>query len=146
MFTICMQQTSKNAEGYPDNATILFKTTPVSDFVMGDTYNTILREANQLVFDRSSEVFSRHPLTTEEIRENCRDLRVLGASEFERLLKWRKKMRQFLEEVGEEGEEGGKEGEEGEEEGLEEIDEKVKALANKESADVKRLVEQASTV
>ena len=54
--------------------------------------------------DLSSEVFTRHPLTTEEVLENCRDLKVLGERELERLLKRRRKMRQFVEEVrGSEG-------------------------------------------
>ena len=145
------------AEGYPDDARVLFKATPISEFIMGEgtSHLGILRDSNELVFDRASEVFARHPLTTEEIRETCRDLKVVGARELKQLIKWREKMRAFLEEVGSEGEEeeeeeDGGEGEgqvpsesEGEEEveGLEGIEEKVKALATKESAAVKRFVE-----
>ena len=110
---------------------------------MGDNHYTILGEANQLVFDRTSDIFSRHPLTTDEIRENCRDLKVLGKKECKQLLKWREKMREFLKEVGSEGEEEG--GEEGDrdrevEDDLEKVNDKVKALADKENADVKRSV------
>ena len=59
-------------------------------------------------------------------------------------------MRGFMEEVGSEGEEGGEGGEEeegeGEEEGLEGVDDKVKRLASKESAEVKRLVVLCGTI
>ena len=111
---------------------------------MSDNHLSVLRQANQLLFDRTSEVFARHPLTTEEVKENCCDLKVLGARELKQLVKWREKMRGFMEEVGSEGEEGGEGGKdeegEGEEEGLEGVDDKVKRLASKESAEVKRFV------
>jgi AdoMet-dependent rRNA methyltransferase SPB1 len=104
----------------------------------------VLRDSHELQFDRKSEVFLRHPLTTEDIKESCRDLKVVGARELKQLVKWREKMRTFLEEVGSEGEEerDGKDGEgvSKEGEGLEGIDDKVKALASKESAAMKRLV------
>lgn len=137
------QKPSKAAEGYPDNARVLFTSLPVFDFVMGEKHLSMLRDANKLVFDRASEVFARHSLTTEEIRESCRDLKVLGARELKQLVKWREKMRRFLEEVGSDGEEGKEEKEGGakeEGEGLDGIDDKVKALASKESAAVKRSV------
>ncbi len=121
---------------------MLFKSTPVADFVMAKFYRNILRDSNTLDFDRESDVFSRHPLTTEEIRETCRDLKVAGRRELGQLVNWRVKMKKFLEDVGSEGEEeeggGAKEEEEGE--GMEGIDDKVKALASKESLDVKRCV------
>lgn len=140
-----IQKVKKAAEGYPDNARVLFQTRPVTDFVMEDNHLSILQDTNQLVFDRTSEVFSRHPLTTEEIRESCRDIKVLGPKELKGLVKWREKMKAFLEEVEEsegEGEGAGRDKmEEGEDEELIEIDGKVKDLAAKEAADVKRLVE-----
>ena len=136
-----LQKVSKSAEGYPDDANVLFKSVPVSDFIMGNNHLSILRDANQLQFDRASEVFARHPLITEEIRESCRDLKVLGARELKQLVKWRERMRQFVEEAGSEGEgerPGEEDGEEEEEEGLKGVDDKVKRLASRESADIKR--------
>lgn len=135
-----LQKAPKSAEGYPDDARVLFKSVPVSDFVLGDNHLSVLRDASQLLFDRASEVFARHPLTTEEIRESCRDLKVLGARELKQLVKWRERMRQFVEDVGGEGEGegGGGEKEEEEEEGLKGIADKVERLASKESAEIKR--------
>ena len=96
------------------------------------------------MFDRASELFSRHVLTTEEIRENCKDIRVLGPRELKQLVKWREKMRSFVDQVGEgdEVEEKMEEGEDGEEqcedERLKGIDDRIKALECSEAAEVKR--------
>ena len=43
---------------------------------MGDDHMSLLASCNQLVFDAPSEVFKRHSLTTEEIRELCKDVKV----------------------------------------------------------------------
>ena len=39
---------------------------------------TILAKAHQLKFDKMSEVFARHPLTTEEVKEYCKDVKVMS--------------------------------------------------------------------
>jgi len=95
------------------------------------------------VFDRSSEIFSRHALTTDEIRQSCEDLRVLGTKELKQLAKWREKMRAFVDGVGKEEGEGPMEvggvAEEAETDPkLRGIDDKIKALAASEAAAVKR--------
>lgn len=139
-----LQKPSRAAEGYPENANVLFKTTLISDFIMGTNYLSILKESNQLVFDRASEVFSRHPLTTEEIRESCKDLKVLGPRELKQLVKWREKLRLFMDQVeSEEDEEmvkrvGGEDNDDDNDVQLRGIDEKIKALASSEAAEVKR--------
>lgn len=46
------------------------------DFVLSEEHMTLLASVNQLVFDKSSQVFKRHPLTTEEIRQSCEDIKV----------------------------------------------------------------------
>jgi AdoMet-dependent rRNA methyltransferase SPB1 len=147
-----MQKPSKSAEGYPDDARILYKVTPVVDFITGDDHLTILSSSNKLVFDKTSEVFSKHPLTSDEIKQNCEDLKVLGPRELKQLVKWREKMRRFLDDAGSDsdGGEGGDgvrsegAGEEGEREGedkmLEGIDDKIKLLEKSEAAEVKRYV------
>lgn len=72
-------------------------------------------------------------------------LQILGLKELRQLLKWREKMRKFLEEAGEsdDGEEH-KEGvankTESEEDKLAKVDEKVKQLKEEEQAEVKRCV------
>ena len=140
------QKPPKGAKGYPDDVRVLFKAISVADFITGDDYLTVLSTSNKLEFDKASEVFSKHPLTTEEIRLSCDDLKVLGPRELRQLVKWREKMRRFLDDVGsdsdgEEGERGDAENGEGGEDGdrsLDGIDDKIRSLEKTEAAEVKR--------
>ncbi len=72
------QKPPKAAEGYPDDASVLFKFTSVADFITGDDQFHLLSSSHSLHFDKPSEVFAKHPLTTSEIRELCGDIKVLG--------------------------------------------------------------------
>lgn len=37
---------------------------------------SLLASVHQLVFDKKSNVFSKHPLTTDEIKRSCEDIKV----------------------------------------------------------------------
>ena len=37
---------------------------------------SMLASIHRLEFDKASEVFNKHPLTTEEIRQSCDDIKV----------------------------------------------------------------------
>ena len=144
------QKPSKSAEGYPDDARVLFKVTSVADFITSDDHLTILSTSNKLEFDKTSEVFSKHPLTSDEVKQSCEDLKVLGPRELKQLVKWREKMRKFLDDAGSDSEtgEGGdgvrvEAGEDERGEGmadkmLEGIDDKIKSLEKTEAAEIKR--------
>lgn len=145
------QKPSKSAKGYPDDARVLFKVTSVADFITGDDYLTVLTTTNKLEFDKMSEVFSKHPLTTDEIKQSCEDVKVLGPRELKLLVKWREKMRKFLDKAGSDDEEeegseadadgsSGKSGEERESDDklLDGIDDKIESLKKEEAAEVKR--------
>ena len=80
-------QKRPKAEGYPDQATTLYSAVPISEFVLSDKHLTLLAECSKLEFDRRGEVFSRHPLTTEEIRLLCDDVKVLGPTELRQLVR-----------------------------------------------------------
>lgn len=54
----------------------MFQSTSVLDFVMNDNYMEVLADSNSLVFDKSSEIFKKHPLTTENIIQLCSDIKV----------------------------------------------------------------------
>lgn len=82
----CFQKRPK-AEGYPDEATTLYKSVSVAEFVMAEKHLTLLADCSKLEFDRRSEVFSRHPLTTDEIRMLCEDVKVLGPTELRQLVR-----------------------------------------------------------
>ena len=146
-----LQKPSKSAEGYPDDARVLYKVSSVANFITGNDHLTVLSTSNKLEFDKTSEVFSKHPLTSDEIKQSCEDLKVLGPRELKQLVKWREKMRKFLDDAGSDsdGSEGGdgvrssEDGEEveageGEDKMLKGIDDKIKSLEKSEAAEVKR--------
>ncbi len=86
-----------------------------------------------------SEVFSKHPLTTNEIRANCEDIKVLGPRDLKQLVRWRDKLRQFLDDVGSDGEQP---------EDVVEVDttdEQIERLQKEEAAEVKRCVFKRKT-
>ena len=114
----------------------------VSDFVMGDNYLSVLSTATRLEFDKQSDVFAHHPLTTDELKECFQDIKVLGPREINMMVKWREKMRKFLDEVGSDGEEGKHEKMEEDVEANEQaaIDAKIELLAKGEAAEAKRCV------
>ena len=144
-----IQRTKKKAAvGYEDGSMLLYKEVPVADFVMSEECLSVLASASRLMFDKQSGVFLRHPLTSEEVRSCCEDIRVLGQRELKTLLAWRRKMRVFLKEVGQGSEGEGKgEGEGGSDGGsdrqeagdvMEGVDEAIKSLRDEELADAKR--------
>jgi len=44
-------------------------------------------------------LFLKHPDTTEEVRQCCDDIKVLGRRELKLLVTWRNKMKVFVEEL-----------------------------------------------
>uniref|UniRef100_T1IZM5 Putative rRNA methyltransferase n=1 Tax=Strigamia maritima TaxID=126957 RepID=T1IZM5_STRMM len=87
----------KKAEGYADGATMLFKSNTVTNFITNVNYLDLLNESSELFFD--DEKMLNHALTTQEIKECCKDIKVLGKRDLRSLLSWRKKLREeFVEE------------------------------------------------
>lgn len=66
---------------------------PAHEFVAAENPAEILIKAHQLNLDApGSEPLRGHPLTTQEIRDFCGDLKVLGKGDLAQLLKWRAKL------------------------------------------------------
>lgn len=82
------------AEGYPEGDYTLFHKRPVSEFLQTNSHIELLSNTTELVFD--DDTIANHPLTTLEITECCKDLKVLGKQELRALLSWRKKIRSQL--------------------------------------------------
>lgn len=138
-----LKQKPAKAEGYPDNTRILYKTVSVADFITGDDYLQLLTSTNKMEFDKMSDVFAKHPLTTEEIRVSCEDIKVLGPGELKKLVKWREKLKKFLDTVNSDDENVPGDGVTAEGKGsgdavLEKTEEKIKQLEIEEAAEVKR--------
>ncbi|GAB4820618.1 hypothetical protein N2152v2_007664 [Parachlorella kessleri] len=139
-------------EGYDEGASSTHRALAAAAFVAGDAPVELLGRFTQLVLEgpaslppsseagvgavpaAAAKLIREHPATTAEVRTLCRDLQVLGRSEFKQLLKWRllvkKDLQQLLakqagaegsdSDAGSEGEEGAGGREEGEEEDPEE--------------------------
>eukprot|EP01137_Pigoraptor_chileana_P009436 Opistho-2@57704 len=96
------------ADGYADDERVLYHEASAAAFVSTEDPIKILSEVNKITFDdEESRIHLNHPLTTPEIVECCRDLRVLGKREVKNLLKWRTSMHDLMarlrKELGDDG-------------------------------------------
>ncbi|CAI9724792.1 pre-rRNA 2' [Octopus vulgaris] len=82
------EQKQRNREGYADGLTNLYFPKNVSEFINNQDYLKILASCTELLFDDQSIL--EDPLTTEEIKICCKDIRVLGKKDIKRLIGWRK--------------------------------------------------------
>lgn len=84
------------AEGYPEGDYTLYHRVPVLDFIRCEDHLELLGQCSEVVLD-NQEVLN-HPTTTEEIKECCKDIKVLGRADIKNLLTWRKKLKVWFEE------------------------------------------------
>ncbi|KAI0914066.1 Spb1 C-terminal domain-containing protein [Ustulina deusta] len=80
--------------GYEEGDYTLYKEVLANEFVESTDPISILANTNRLVLETlepslSLAALNKMPATTLEIRQYCSDLKVLGRSEFKKLLKWR---------------------------------------------------------
>jgi AdoMet-dependent rRNA methyltransferase SPB1 len=89
------EKKARQREGYEDGNYTLFKSLDVMEFVRSPDPITTLGSYNRFTFesDEARELMKRD-LTTEDVKENCQDLKVLGKSDFKVLLKWRSTLRE----------------------------------------------------
>ncbi|CAM5128258.1 unnamed protein product [Natator depressus] len=82
------------AEGYAEGDTTLYHRFTLMDFLKAPNPVDFLSKANEITLGDSE--LERHSTTTEELRQCCRDIRVLGRKELRALLNWRTKLRRFM--------------------------------------------------
>ncbi|XP_019735900.1 pre-rRNA 2'-O-ribose RNA methyltransferase FTSJ3 isoform X1 [Hippocampus comes] len=82
------------AEGYTDGDLTLFHSCTVTTFVKAENPVDFLGKASEITFDNPD--LETHSSTTDEIKECCRDIKVLGRKELRALLNWRTKLRRYL--------------------------------------------------
>ncbi|KAI0872741.1 Spb1 C-terminal domain-containing protein [Hypoxylon argillaceum] len=80
--------------GYEEGDYTLYKEVLASEFVESIDPIAILANTNRLILETlepslSLAALNKMPATTVEIRQYCSDLKVLGRTEFKKLLKWR---------------------------------------------------------
>ncbi|XP_066503612.1 pre-rRNA 2'-O-ribose RNA methyltransferase FTSJ3 [Hoplias malabaricus] len=80
------------AEGYNDGDLTLHHPFSVTEFLKAENPVDFLSKASEITFDNSE--LEAH--TTTEIKECCKDIRVLGRKELRLLLSWRSKLRRSL--------------------------------------------------
>lgn len=89
----------RKREGYEDGDYIQFHEVPVSEFIQTTDPIAMLGGNNKLSFDQRPNgdlalaALERMPETTQEVRNCCADLKVLGRKDFKLLLRWRLKVR-----------------------------------------------------
>ncbi len=86
--------------GYEEGDYIQYKELPASEFIQTTDPIAILGSYNRLTFTQAKNgdvalaALDKMAETTDEIRQCCADLRVLGRKEFKNLLKWRLQVRE----------------------------------------------------
>merc|ERR1712083_409295 len=112
---------------------------------MGDNQVQILNSANQILLDTPRIV--KHQRTTQEVKECCKDLKVLGMKELRLLKKWRDALRKEFEELDQKNKENEEETvpaiqvrtqDEIEDEEMAELDKQVEELKDEERRAAKR--------
>ncbi|KAF9019513.1 AdoMet-dependent rRNA methyltransferase spb1 [Haplosporangium bisporale] len=84
----------RQREGYEDGNYTLHKTMDVWEFITNAEPIAVLGSVNQFTFKSDdSHKLLKSAETTEEIKECCEDLKVLGKKDFKNLLKWRLSIR-----------------------------------------------------
>lgn len=145
------------AEGYTDGDLTLYHSFTVTSFLKAENPIDFLGKASEITFD--NPILESHGATSGEIKECCRDIKVLGRKELRLLLNWRSKLRRYLakklkeakqpdgeinlssdeEESNSEGEtDKKKEGEDDDDDEEEEMEMKLAELKAEEVAELKR--------
>lgn len=92
----------RKREGYDEGDYLQYKEMPASEFIQTTDPIAILGTYNKLTFqqgingDVALAAMDKLSETTDEIRNCCEDLRVLGRKDFKLLLKWRLKVRDIF--------------------------------------------------
>lgn len=96
------EKKKRKREGYEEGDYTQFKTAPASQFVQTSDPIAMLGSFNKFTFEQewngdiALAALDRLPETTDEIRQCCNDLKVLGRKEFRMLLRWRLKAREIF--------------------------------------------------
>ncbi|XP_046641788.1 pre-rRNA 2'-O-ribose RNA methyltransferase FTSJ3-like [Daphnia pulicaria] len=93
------EKSKPKAGGYEEGITSLHKSAQISDFVHKENFVDILNNAT--VLNMNDPEIANHPLTTIEIKECCKDIKVLGRKDLKALLGWRKAIQKSLDDKAE---------------------------------------------
>ncbi|KAI9484375.1 Spb1 C-terminal domain-containing protein [Zychaea mexicana] len=89
------EKAKRQREGYEEGNYTLHKKIDVMEFITAQDPVVFLGTYNQMVFESDeSRKLLKKSITTEDIKVNCEDLKVLGKRDFKTLLKWRSDLRE----------------------------------------------------
>jgi AdoMet-dependent rRNA methyltransferase SPB1 len=85
----------RKRDGYDEGDYTLHKTISATDFIHKSDAVGMIGTANQITFITKEELeWLKNGVTRPEIQENCKDLKVLGKSDFKSLIRWRSALRE----------------------------------------------------
>ena len=85
----------RKRDGYADGDYILYKEAGAAEFIKGDDAVGFLGTKNRITFKTDEEKeWLKMDITTEDVKANCEDLKVLGKGDFKVLMKWRTALRE----------------------------------------------------
>lgn len=90
------RQKKPKVEGYPENDYTLYHKLSAKEFIACEDAVEALQSASEIVID--DEAIEKHEKTTKEIKEACKDIKVLGRKDLKTLLKWWKMLKEASEE------------------------------------------------
>ncbi|XP_012226812.2 pre-rRNA 2'-O-ribose RNA methyltransferase FTSJ3 [Linepithema humile] len=86
------KQKKAKAEGYPENDYTLYHKLSAKEFINCEDAIEALQNASEIVID--DETIDKHKKTTKEVRECCKDIKVLGRKDLKLLLSWWKALKE----------------------------------------------------
>lgn len=91
----------RHRTGYDESLGVLLRSTAsVTEFIESTDPVRMLTDKNVFEFSPECDMYKSHELTSTEICECFKDLRVLGKIDFKKILKWRQNMRKFFSKDG----------------------------------------------
>ena len=96
------EKKKRKREGYEAGDFTQFKEAPASEFIQTTDPIAMLGSLNKLTFEQQNNAdialfaLNKLPETTDEIKQCCMDLKVLGRKDFRMLLRWRLKARDIF--------------------------------------------------
>ena len=96
------EKKKRKREGYEEGDYTQFKEAPASEYIQTTDPIAMLGSLNKLTFDQQKNgdvalaALDKLPETTDEVRQCCVDLKVLGRKEFRTLLRWRLRVRDIF--------------------------------------------------
>lgn len=94
------KQKKSKVEGYPENDYTLYHRLSAKEFIACEDAVEALQNVSEIVID--DEIIDKHEKTTKEIRECCKDIKVLGRKDLKLILNWWKALKKTQTKTNEE--------------------------------------------